>query len=246
MRARTAARSILAVGAGLLVAATGCRDPGGDSEDGESRVLGQAGANQLGTLGSEELQDLCHQAQDYIDAQLTEAQLRELACGYAALQALQGAAPDTTDEALRELCAEIRQGCMVTLEPAPILRIECEQQADDCSGPVSNLETCVTEVTRQAAQALVDLPSCDVVTAEVLAELGSLAPPQEPDECASLRASCPGLLGDSAPSGGGAAGGSGGEAGAGGVAEAGGAGGVTEAGGAGGAPGGGAGGTAGG
>ncbi len=210
MKARSTAISMLVVAVGLLLVAVACGGPGGDSKDGESTVLGESGETGLGTLEPAELQELCGEAQSYADAQLTQTQLRELACGHAALQALASAPEGASDEALRELCAETREGCLFALAPTPLLSVACEQDVEACTARVSDLEACVTTVTRQAVQALVALPSCEAITAETLTELDALAPPTEPTECQNLRTECPGLLEGSAPPSGGGAGGAGG------------------------------------
>ena len=214
MTARRSAISMLASAASLCLVAMGCGGPGSESGDGESRVLGQSGDTELGMLEQDELQELCDEAQSYADAQLTQAQLRELACGHAALQALAEAPEDASDDELRELCAQTHQGCMFAVEPAPILTVACGPEAEACSSTVSDFEDCVTRVALQAAQTLAALPSCDAISAEGLAELGAVVLPPEPTECESLRADCPGLLGGPVPTGGGGAGGAGGAAGA--------------------------------
>jgi hypothetical protein len=214
MKARSTAIWTLVSAVGLQLVALGCGRPGGESEEGESRVLGQAGETGLGTWEPAELEELCDEAQSYADAQLTRTQLRELGCGQAALQALAGAPEGASDEELRELCAQTHQACMFALEPAPIVSIACELETDDCAAVVSDLESCLTDATRQAAQALIDLPSCEAITAEALAELGPPGPLEEPPECGALRAECPGLLADSVSPGSGGSGGAGGAAGA--------------------------------
>lgn len=136
------------------------------------------------TLSADQRQAFCQAAATWFTTQVTQAQMKKLACyGFALAFAGQGNA-----------CNTFASECLASNEPFDSSTdASCDgPELDDCTATVAELETCFTDTATQLRTLTARL-SCSMSASDLQGLSG------KPASCAAIESKCPGLFADDAP-----------------------------------------------